>query len=61
MPEMVRGWVNEGLEVTTTIGDLESVVMLGEEEDIVVATEDTGCRGDLVVIKMVDEVMKIGE
>merc|ERR1719153_653476 len=44
MPEMVRGWVNEGLEVTTTIGDSESVVMLGGEEDIVVAKEDTGCR-----------------
>merc|ERR1719153_403498 len=61
MPEMVRGWVNEALEVTTTIGDLESVVMLGGEEDIVVAREDTGCRGDLVEIKMIDEVMKIGE
>merc|ERR1719430_1618703 len=61
MPEMVRGWVNEGLEVTTTIGDLVSVVMLGEEEDIVVAREDSGCRGDLVEIKMIDEVTKIGE
>merc|ERR1719376_25046 len=61
MPEMVRGWVNEGLEVTTTIGDLESMVMLGGEEYIVVAKEDTGCRGDLVEIKMIDEVTKIGE
>merc|ERR1719369_2550629 len=61
MAEMDRGWVNEGLEVITTIGDLESVVMSGGEEDIMVVREVTGCRGDLVEIKMIDEVLKIGE
>merc|ERR1719369_93789 len=61
MAEMDRGWVNEGLEVITTIGDLESVVMSGGEEDTIVAREVTGCRGDLVEIKMIDEVLKIGE
>merc|ERR1719369_1642761 len=28
---------------------------------MVVAKEDTGCQGDLVEIKMIDEVTKIGE
>merc|ERR1719233_1412084 len=60
MAEMDRGWVNEGLEVITTTGDLESV-MSGGEEDIIVAREVTGCRGDLVEVKMIDEVLKIGE
>merc|ERR1719193_753913 len=64
MAEMDRGWAKEGLEVITGIGDLEPVVMLEEEEDIMEARtrmvdkEVTGCRGDSVEIKMIDEVSK---
>merc|ERR1719431_2137216 len=60
MVEKDRGWVNGDLEVTTTIGDSESVDMLGVEEALMVAREVTGCRGDLE-IKMIDEGTKIGE
>merc|ERR1719431_266907 len=60
MAEKDRVWVNEDLEVTTTIGDSESVDMLGGEEALMVAREVTGCRGDLE-IKMIDEGTKIGE
>jgi len=67
MAEMDREWVKEGLEVTTGRGDLDPVVMLGVEEDIMevktrmVDKEVTGCRGDSVVTKMIDEVSKTGE
>merc|ERR1719431_862843 len=61
MAEKDRGWVNVGSEVITTIGDSESVDMVGGGEDSMVAREVTGCPGDLVEIKTIDEVMKRGE
>jgi len=67
MAEMDRGWVKEDLVVIMETEDLESEAMLGGEEYIMevktrtVDKEVTGCRGDSVETKMIDEVLKIGE